>query len=322
MKKTCSVCGTLSPSDAKFCSICGTAFPGNEAPAEEPVPAPVEAPVQNPPAVPIQPVGGITASLKALFGSGRTLTIAILLSIGLLLSVLNCILAPSVSDIYGSITDKLGSAFAGVSPDFSEKAFGNPAASAAFSATDVGYRIVQFSSLIIPALLVLAAWLVFGAGKSKKNVPSTAGITILRVLKILSIIGICIAIALMAAAIILGVIAFGSNEFGSFAVATFSVILCIPLGLMVLILIVEIFVSRSLRAVKLSARSDVPTGNVSAFAGVMVMIGAILTILPFLFWIFFLPLVTLPSILGAVADIIFATMFFSARNALRDARTL
>ena len=143
----------------------------------------------------------------------------------------------------------------------------------------------------IPTLLViLGLWLTVGAGGNKNNDRmSTAGLTIIKVIRILGLIGFCICFGILLIASIIGLIALGVNggRYSGPGLGVGILGFLILIGVFVFGLIFLIKVLKTIGAAKKVAATGMPNNGASGFVAVMLFIAGISGIFSALMLIFF-----------------------------------
>lgn len=185
---------------------------------------------------------------------------------------------------------------------------------------------------MLPAfLLALGMWLFFGSAKNRSKPMSVGGLTVIKVICVITLVFVIISAVLVILVLLAGLAFSGAltqmlyEELGSDAMPIISMIQ--PILLVFLIVSVAVFVVailyyakllKTVNTVRVTVRSGVPSDKVSVFVAVICFIGAIGSlssiILCFALGMFWFALSTLCQ---AVAEFCFGLLIFKYRGAMR-----
>lgn len=205
----CKNCGAYNDDTAKFCTNCGTKLEAASAPENtgkwntEPQysgsyesPKPEQTANQN---------GAAHSVIHSLGSSSLMLLAAVALTVTVVLSIFGSIDSNNMQTV-SELMDELGIENAELSND----SFGLPAA---------------ISTSAVPIVSCIAVWLIYA--NSKKEGKNTAGLTMLKVVLILGIVGICMLVGsllmLSAEMFVASEGGFDIAEFGEFSFDTFGI---------------------------------------------------------------------------------------------------
>lgn len=294
----CAHCGAENADNAVFCLTCG-----------KPVAKAPEHDTENP----------AWRVLKNAASSAPFLTGAITFTIGLVLSFLSILclnaLMPWLYSLTLQILPTLGERF-----DFN-------AGEAARMIEDAFVRIepsVRTSSIgaaagMIPGVLTaIGLWITFASAK-KSPKPAKGGLVILQIVSVFMLVLICLAVLAMLAAAVLASVnmpAFMTSVEAAFEefdlpaglfpllALVLEILLVIVLLEVVVFLIYQIAVVRSLAGVLQTIKTGKPTAKLSLFVGIMLCFCAFACFVS-------------GNLLAGIADVAFAVVLFRARKAMR-----
>ncbi|MBR7032353.1 MAG: zinc ribbon domain-containing protein [Clostridia bacterium] len=268
--KFCPNCGQQLEDADVFCPSCGQ---NTEAVQETVQPEPQFTPAPQPQYQAPQPASQFYASpvketglnpailaLKRTATSAPSIIGAILYTVAAVVSIiLSVAAAPS---IYYAIYDLLRSQGADI--PFLQFNYVSSVVSAVISS-------------IPTVLVILGLWLAIGAAGNKNNDRmSTAGLTIIKVIQIIGLIGMCIVFGIFIIASIIGMIVVGSRSSNpGAAVVGLLVAFLILVGVFVFALIYYIKVIKTIGAAKKVAATGMPNRGASGFVAVMLFISGI-----------------------------------------------
>lgn len=297
--KTCPGCGNPVPEEATFCPHCGK-------PLGEQTDAPC---YQNTPGTPPPASGGEPPAIRTvrrLFGSPLYLTVAIAYTVTLVSNLLSLLFSSTglLTEDYAWMADLEG--MTGWTADM------NSVMNTAVWSSLVWSLIAQ-----IPAILVVVSvWITYTSARDRSGAPfKTAGLTIIRVLQIISLVvfGLMMLLLLGLVGIALTTVGFGDNS-DVFA----------PLAGAMLVILVIIVVLVMLYGIKFigtidSFRKTIWTGTVQGRISTYV---AVCDILVGIFALFNVPLglmtgvpfTVLTGLSGAVSSICFGVFLFRCRD--------
>lgn len=166
----------------------------------------------------------------------------------------------------------------------------------------------MLAALIPEVLIAVSLWITFGSSKNRNTgTVSTAGMTICKVLSILSVIllALCIVVLVVFGIILLVV---GGTESGN-AAAVFTMLgiyLLVYTLVVVFLLFYQIAIVKTINSVKRTALLGYPDTKVSTFVIVMLYITGIDSIIGGIIFLVFSPLLGISSLCSAVAIILIA----------------
>ena len=284
--KFCPNCGQQLEDADVFCPNCGQnteAVQEHVQPEPQFTPAPQPQPLYQAPQPAPQfytpPSSNETGLNQPILALKRTATSApfiigtILFTVSAILSVIMSIVAsPS---LYYLILDFLNAQGVNVS----------------FVSLNTASSVVSAVISSIPTfLIILGLWLTVGAGGNKNNDRmSTAGLTIIKVIKIISLIGVCICFGIGIIAGIIGLIALGVNGGRYSGPGLVAAVICflIFIAVFVFVLIFYIKVLKTIGSAKKVASTGMPNNKASGFVAVILFIIGISGVLSALMLFFF-----------------------------------
>ena len=312
----CTNCGQACADNAAFCTNCGKKLTVNAVrptSAQPAAPVPPAAPQPPRPVTqPVQPIaaGGPIQALKRVATSPTYLTAAIALSAAALFAFLQTIL--NHTNALDALYDLLY--------ELDLEYLLSDVYYYGYDAVSAGTVIVTLISMI-PALLVIAGvWMIFTAARDPYNSGmSTSGLTLLKVMQIIGLVGMCVAALAMVVVcvIIIGVVSQYRDAGPIVAVILFVMILFA--ALMALMIVYEIKIIQSIDAAKMTIDTGVVSGKISGFVGVMAIVFGGFAALSGLGQLFTSVYAGLSSLGGATASIAFGMVLFAAKNELQNA---
>ena len=178
-----------------------------------------------------------------------------------------------------------------------------------------------------PAILTaVALWLLYATCRDRQsgNI-STAGLTICRVLAILSIILYCLLALLLVVVLVIVLIAAAAGGFddlaydsyGATVLVTFcAVALLVLAGVIALLICYQVCIVKTIGRIKATAMSGVPDNRVPGFLIGMNWFLGICSCISGLFALFSSPVSGVASLLGAAATILFAMLLSQYRSSM------
>ena len=312
----CTNCGQACADNAAFCTNCGKKLTVNAVrptSAQPAAPVPPAAPQPPRPVTqPVQPIaaGGPIQALKRVATSPTYLTAAISLSVASLFSFLQLIFggAATIDSLYDLLYE--------LDLEYLLDDVYYYAYNSASATTVIGAFLAM-----IPTLLILAGvWMIFTAARDPYNSGmSTSGLTLLKVMQIIGLVGMCVAALAMVVVcvIIIGVVSQYRDAGPIVAVILFVMILFA--ALMALMIVYEIKIIQSIDAAKMTIDTGVVSGKISGFVGVMAIVFGGFAALSGLGQLFTSVYAGLSSLGGATASIAFGMVLFAAKNELQNA---
>ncbi len=293
----CSKCGRENPDGAAFCQQCGNKM-GEAAPAATPVQPDAQAEVYT------APVNPIVSMVKALASSPLFLVAAIAFSASVLFSIISsATFAPTV--LYGVLDSLYEYLPYEVADGIWE-----------FAVRFMGGNILSKIISSLPAILITCGlWMIFAAAKNR-FMPGmkTGGFTLIRVITIISLVGVCLGAA--AVEIILLVALIASAQYIGEAVFIFALLMVLAAIVYAFDIIYYAKVSGSLKCAKNAAELGIYPAKISGFVGVICFISAFFTLISGLVSLInFGGIVGLLSTLSsATASVCFGIAIFSAKK--------
>ena len=158
------------------------------------------------------------------------------------------------------------------------------------SISTVSSVISAVISSIPTFLVILGLWLTVGAGGNKNNDRfSTAGLTIIKVIQIITLIGVCICFGIAVVACIIALIAIGvnggSNAGLSLVAGIFGFLFLIAAFVFMLIFYIKVL--KTIGAAKKVAATGMPNRGASGFVAVMLFIVGVSGVISALMLFFF-----------------------------------
>ena len=246
----CSKCGIENTEGAAFCKNCGNRL--GVAPAPEAAPAAQEAPVYTAPAPVVKPPLSshpVLNAVKKIASSPLFLVAVIAYSAQLLFSLINL--------------------FKG----------GNAILSMIYRILDIGRApVIIFGFLgLIPTMLICAGlWMTYASAQSRmSNGMKTAGLTMIKVLTIIQLIGSCIAVVVIELLLLIAVIGIAATEYApGAAIAVMVFVVLVVAASYTLQIIYSAKIIKSLNAAKNTIMTGVPAAKASAFVAIWAFISA------------------------------------------------
>lgn len=259
----CPKCNTENNDSNTFCNECGTKLVTEETVTEETV---VEEVISEEPAAPkksaVDIVKKFASSKLFLFASlGLTLSLVINFVYALYICISSI---PAMIEWFPYLEDPY--MLEGFMTSF---------------ASSIGTGIGMLSVLPISLLSVIALWMIFKAGKSKEVGMKTGGLTMTKVIYIISMVaGLLACVAGLVGTVCMIIAGVGTSVAGESEVGIPLVIggiACTVLMLAVIayIIVFYIFIFKSLKAAITTCRTGVPSYKVSRFIGVMCFFNAL-----------------------------------------------
>ena len=265
----CSKCGIENTEGAAFCKNCGNRL--GVAPAPEAAPAAQEAPVYTAPAPVVKPPLSshpVLNAVKKIASSPLFLVAVIAYSAQLLFSLINLFKGGNaiLSMIY-RILDMMGG---NVPYEFYE------------IIDRIAYigraPVIIFGFLgLIPTMLICAGlWMTYASAQSRmSNGMKTAGLTMIKVLTIIQLIGSCIAVVVIELLLLIAVIGIAATEYApGAAIAVMVFVVLVVAASYTLQIIYSAKIIKSLNAAKNTIMTGVPAAKASAFVAIWAFISA------------------------------------------------
>lgn len=175
---------------------------------------------------------------------------------------------------------------------------------------------VTFSALplsyIFSILAVVGIWMVFASAANPSGAPiKTAGLTLLRVLQIISLVVVCLMTLLLIGGMVLFIGAMGMYDDTPAANALIVALLLMVAAIMALLILYSVKIITTIDCFRRSIRTGTPQGKISVYVAVMSILGGVLSLLVVLSGN---PFSALAGIAGAVSGIGFGVFLFRYRE--------
>ncbi len=252
-------------------------------------------------------------ALKKSFGSGLYLFVAILNTLVLALAVVNIFMpAASLELLLQQLGPQLGLSSSDIN-DFL-RTFGD---------LSILMRISNITACILPAISVLAMWLIWGNSKKDTLPVGTAGFTILKVLVILDLIGVCLIGIVVLIAMIPAIVGGSAlDQVLDIEVSATVLIILLFVILIAALVLVIIYYAKLLgiyTAAKDVGRIGVTTAKVSMFVVVINFLSLIFQLVSIAGSLLTLNFLGAGSaFLGFLATLFVTIVFIKFRNALEE----
>lgn len=185
-----------------------------------------------------------------------------------------------------------------------------------------------FLGMIPTVLLAVGIWMTYASAANRQdNGMKTAGLTIIKVITIISFVFICIALGLAEIAVLIAVISQANSYFSSSEVigALIGAMIGIAVGA-VLVILYYVKLIQTINTMKMTITTGTPSDRISAYVAVIAMISGVFSVISTLIssmssiiygvsFSFLLPV--LSALCSATACITFGVLLFSYRNAMR-----
>lgn len=175
---------------------------------------------------------------------------------------------------------------------------------------------VTFSALplsfIFSILAVVGIWMTFASAANQSGAPiSTAGLTLLRVLQIISLVAICLMTLLLIGGLVLFIGTMGMYDVTPATNALVVALLLMVAAIMALLILYSVKIITTIECFRRSIRTGTPQGKISVYVAVMNILGGVLSLLVVLSGN---PFSALAGIAGAVSGIGFGVFLFRYRE--------
>lgn len=297
----CQKCGTQNRDGSTFCVGCGSPLYAT---------SPVNDP-WNPPAPVISPAGTgadfgqkVHATLKTLATSPLLIIAAICYTLTV---VLNLVVANTAFDLsaYYDLLHEMGVSYSDIQ--------------SLMSGSESGFTIGTVIGMIPSILIATGMWITIASGAGREAKPiTTAGLTIIQVIQIIStVFGCLISALLLFAVIVLGVFAAEMPEAAMFVMVILGIVIVLVAGFMIFY---NVMVISTIGKIKNTIRTGVPNHKVSMFVAVMCIIAGSFSALG-IFGVFATPgsvIVNLLSLVSAaLCPILTGCLLITYRNRMR-----
>lgn len=309
----CMNCGQPCADGNKFCEHCGAPLLDTTAqPASQPAPQPVQQPVYAQPQAPVTPISDVRYTLKKLATSPLFLAAAIAYSCMVLFTIAAAVAGQS--GLLGALDSYLNMALRYGGYSMGELSY----------ALDQLDRVVPFlrgaslgSALVgqIPAILIaVGIWLVFASAVDKSGMPmKTTGLTIIKVITIISLIGSSLLLVVLEGVLIFGTAA--AAKYDDSVVVVGVVIVLAVLVLMGLGILMSVKTISTIGTMQRTIQTEQPSDKVSVYVAVICILNAIGAVFGMLG--FGSVFSVLSGLCNAVAYICFAIFLFQYRDKMR-----
>lgn len=143
---------------------------------------------------------------------------------------------------------------------------------------------VTFSALplsyIFSILAAVGIWMTFASAANQSGAPiKTAGLTLLRVLQIISLVVVCLLVLLLFGAVAILISTLGSYDNTGAASALIVVVLLIAAVIVALAILYSVKTITTIECFRRSIRTGTPQGKISVYVAVMSILGGLLSLL-------------------------------------------
>ena len=309
----CMNCGQPCADGNKFCEHCGAPLLDTTAqPASQPAPQPVQQPVYAQPQAPVTPISDVRYTLKKLATSPLFLAAAIAYSCMVLFTIAAAVAGQS--GLLGALDSYLNMALRYGGYSMGELSY----------ALDQLDQVMPFlrgaslgSALVgqIPAILIaVGIWLVFASAVDKSGMPmKTTGLTIIKVITIISLIGSSLLLVVLEGVLIFGTAA--AAKYDDSVVVVGVVIVLAVLVLMGLGILMSVKTISTIGTMQRTIQTEQPSDKVSVYVAVICILNAIGAVFGMLG--FGSVFSVLSGLCNAVAYICFAIFLFQYRDKMR-----
>lgn len=309
----CMNCGQPCADGNKFCEHCGAPLLDTTAqPASQPAPQPVQQPVYAQPQAPVTPISDVRYTLKKLATSPLFLAAAIAYSCMVLFTIAAAVAGQS--GLLGALDSYLNMALRYGGYSMGELSY----------ALDQLDQVVPFlrgaslgSALVgqIPVILIaVGIWLVFASAVDKSGMPmKTTGLTIIKVITIISLIGSSLLLVVLEGVLIFGTAA--AAKYDDSVVVVGVVIVLAVLVLMGLGILMSVKTISTIGTMQRTIQTEQPSDKVSVYVAVICILNAIGAVFGMLG--FGSVFSVLSGLCNAVAYICFAIFLFQYRDKMR-----
>lgn len=303
----CSHCGQQNRDGSAFCVYCGTAFQ----PAQ---PMPVQ-PVQPQPPygyAPVQPRHPVIEAVRSVAASPLYLVAVIAFTVALVFSVLGA--GESASAMY----DMLGE----LSMDMDMGEFMPDYASSAYS---VGAAVGGIFGSIPNILLVVGLWMIYAAAKKNEPGISSGGFTLVWVMQVIGLVGVCVAAGLVALVLLIALLVSGLSVVdipdadGTIALVLIAVVAVLFAAIMAFAIVYRVKTMKMVGAVRQTLSTGIPSDKISMLVVVLCFAGGGMAGLSALGSLASLAVMTaLSTAASAVASILFGVVALRYRDTMRQ----
>ena len=309
----CMNCGQPCADGNKFCEHCGAPLLDTTTqPASQPAPQPVQQPVYAQPQAPVTPISDVRYTLKKLATSPLFLAAAIAYSCMVLFTIAAAVAGQS--GLLGALDSYLNMALR----------YGG------YSMGELSYVLDQLDQVMpflrgaslgsalvgqIPAILIaVGIWLVFASAVDKSGMPmKTTGLTIIKVITIISLIGSSLLLVVLEGVLIFGTAA--AAKYDDSVVVVGVVIVLAVLVLMGLGILMSVKTISTIGTMQRTIQTEQPSDKVSVYVAVICILNAIGAVFGMLG--FGSVFSVLSGLCNAVAYICFAIFLFQYRDKMR-----
>lgn len=269
----CPSCGAKAAEGSKFCEYCGTPL-STQTQTQQPPVQPSEQPVYSYAPHPVAPATPAIGLIKKIASSPLFLVAAIAFSLTIVLQLINSLSVSSYPDKIVSILYQLAYEFDSYELMDALNQFTYYIDS---NLLTLSSGVGAFTGMIPTIIVAIGLWLTFAAGANKKvSTFSTTGITVVKVMNMITLVFTCIGFGLGAIGLLIAtiVLAAASSEVAVLIVLSIVFIIFVIVGIFNIIYYSKI--NKTLKAVKQTALGTNPSPYASRFVGVICWISAIL----------------------------------------------
>ena len=295
----CSHCRFTCADGAAYCPCCGTAL---QAPP----------PVQPQPPYGYVPRHPVIEAVRSVILSKVFLVALIALTAAVCLNILGSTeTASTVTDFITEMQTEMGMGMDmgtdATLPEYTD------------ALTSVASVFGTIGGSVPNVLLLVGLWMTYASAKKYQSGISTAGLTLVWVMQIIGLVGICIAAAVLALIFMLaGLGAFVEPDVAPY-IALIAVLTVLLGGLMALVIVYQVKVMKMVNAVRQTLTTGVPADKISMLVVVMCYIGGVFSAVSALGTILLTGLFTgLATAASAVASITFALTAQRYRDTMRQ----
>ncbi len=298
----CSHCGFQCAEGAAYCPCCGAALQASPQPQPQPSYG----------YVPRHPV---IEAVRSVATSTLFLVAVIAFTVALVFSILGT--GESTSAMY----DMLGE----LSMDMDMGEFMPEYTSTAYS---VGSVIGGVFGSIPTILLVVGLWMIYGAAKKNEPTMATGGLTLVWVMQIISLVGVCILTGLLALVLLIVFLIGGLSVAdipdmeGTIALVVIAILAAVLAAVMALVIVYQVKVMKMVNAARQTLTTGIPSEKISTLVVVFCFVSGGFSALSALGSLVSLSVMTaLSTAASAVASILFAVVAIQYRDTMRRLMT-
>lgn len=177
--------------------------------------------------------------------------------------------------------------------------------------TSVTFSLLPLS-YIFSILAAVGIWMTFASAANRSGAPiKTAGLTLLRVLQIISLVVVCLMTLLLIGGIVIFIGTMGMYNVTPATNALIVALLLMVAAIMALLILYSVKIITTIDCFRRSIRTGTPQGKISVYVAVMSILGGVLSLLVVLTGN---PFSALAGVAGAVSGIGFGVFLFRYRE--------